>query len=86
MMIDDFDFKFVLDETAIKDFFITNSDDGEIAVGIELDKNGANKFYESMLGKRQIIILLEGRVISAPIVNPENPIKDGKMIILGEFA
>lgn len=86
MQIDEFDSKFILDGTSIKDASVYNNDDGEIGVSIELNKNGAKKFYESSLEKGQIAILLNDEVISAPSVDPNNPIKDGRMIISGDFS
>ncbi len=61
-------------------------------VSLEFDKEGAKKFADATkkLSKEQnaaekiIYIMLDGEIISAPIV--EDPITDGKAVISGEFT
>jgi preprotein translocase subunit SecD len=61
-------------------------------VSLELDKDGAKKFADATeeLSKKQnagekiIYIMLDGEIISAPIV--EEPIADGRCVISGKFT
>ncbi|SHD76897.1 protein translocase subunit SecD [Schnuerera ultunensis] len=61
-------------------------------VALEFDKEGSKKFADATtelagkenVGERIIYIMLDGDIISSPIV--EEPIKDGKGVISGEFT
>ncbi|HSH36633.1 protein translocase subunit SecD [Schnuerera sp.] len=61
-------------------------------VSLEFDKEGSTKFAEATtelaakenVGEKIIYIMLDGEIISAPIV--EDPIRDGRGVISGEFT
>lgn len=61
-------------------------------VALEFDKEGSKKFADATIelagkenvGEKIIYIMLDGEIISAPIV--EEPIRDGRGVISGEFT
>lgn len=92
MAVDDFKSDFVVGGDSVEKAFTSLGDKGQYAVSLEFNAEGAKAFAEgtkeafnSTSGSaRQIAIILDGEVISAPV--PSVVISDGKAQITGSFT
>ncbi len=92
MKVDSFGSKKIVGGESVKKAFTSLGDKGQYAVSLEFDSEGAELFAEgtkeAFVTKseraRQIAIVLDGEVISAPV--PSVVIKDGKAQITGDFT
>ena len=86
MTKEDFKYEEVLKGKDVKDSFVTKDKNGKPAVALELNSSGTDAFYEATKKGGQIPIMLDGKVISAPVANPNEPIANGEAIISGSFT
>lgn len=92
MTLDMFKSEFIVGGDNVEKAFTSLGDKGQYAVSLEFDANGAKAFAEgtqeafNTIGDhaRQIAIILDGEVISAPV--PSVVISDGKAQITGSFT
>lgn len=91
MTTGDFKYESVLFGQNVKDAFVTQDDKGLPAIALRFDDEGTKKFAEgtkkateSPMGGAQIAIILDGKVVSAPMTQIVIP--DGKAIITGNFT